>query len=108
MESGLDAPDFGLRCVPMLSALYCLYFICSLASQAYARKLGWWKRFGMLTLGAVLIAAAGAALQDARTSIEDVLANGLAVGVGFAALVGVTSGLAWLLKPKNKLTAPQP
>lgn len=92
----------------MIAAFYCLYFICSLGSQAYAGKPGWWKRFGMLTMGAVLIAAAGAALQDARTNSEDVLANGLAVGVGFAVLAGVTSGLAWLLKPKNKLTAPQP
>lgn len=92
----------------MIAAIYCLYFTYSLAVQSYAGRPGWWKRFGKLFVGAAVIAAAGAALQDARTSSEDVLANGLAVGVGFAVLAGVTSGLAWLLKPKNKLTAPQP
>ncbi len=90
----------------MIETIYCLYFTFSLGTQAYAGKPGWWKRFGILFLGAVLLGAAGAYFQDARANSEAVLAAGLAVGVGFAALVGVSSGLAWLLKPKNKMTAP--
>jgi hypothetical protein len=90
----------------MLATIYCLYFTYSLGTHAYHGKPGWWKRFGMLFLGAVLLAATGALLQDARANSEAVLAAGLAAGVGFAALVGVSSGLAWLLKPKNKMTAP--
>lgn len=81
----------------MITALYCLYFLIALSVDAYRAKVGWWRKYGLLCLGAAVIGFVGCGLGDSRHTTSQMVEAAGIITIGLSLGVLPFAGLSWLV-----------